>query len=61
MYDALLDVAFQVLPAPCRTQWLSMWPLVCDLVVMASFHNVYVDALHYALQLSLEEKPHMEE
>eukprot|EP00974_Lingulodinium_polyedra_P038639 3702832-Lingulodinium_polyedra.AAC.1 len=62
VYDALLGVGFQILPTPCRTKWLSMWPLVCDFVVMASFHNVYVDAVRYALQFSFEgESPGDEE
>ena len=36
----LFTVTFNVLTVPSMNKWLSVWPLLCDLVLMGSFHRV---------------------
>ncbi len=41
------------LEVPSLVKWLSMWPLVCDIVVMMAFHDVFIAGLRYAFELSV--------
>ena len=51
----LLMVTFNVLSVPSMNKWLSVWPLLCDLVLLGSLHRVFVDALRLTLGETLEE------
>ena len=51
----LFTVTFNVLSVPSMNKWLSVWPLLCDLVLTGSFHRVFVDATRLTLGETLEE------
>ena len=48
-------VTLNVLSVPSMSEWLSVWPLLCDLVLMSSFHRIFVDELRLTLGETLEE------
>ena len=55
MFSILCAVTFLVLPDFSSTRWLSLWSLLCDMTVMCSFHNVFIYAIRYALDLAMDE------
>ena len=52
----LKDVAFHVLPDPALNKWLSMWPLLSDVVAMMCFHKVFLAALDAACNVTSTEQ-----
>ena len=55
MCDLLVLVAFHVLADPSAIKWLAVWPLICDLVPMGSIHTVFLDAVRFALDLTIDD------
>ena len=48
--QSMLDaVCFRMLKVPSSNKWLSMWPLVADLCLMAAFHKVFKVAFQDAV------------
>ena len=56
VFRSVLDVTFHTVAAPCLVKWLSLWPLISDLTVMASFHSVFMEGLRYAIDACHTEK-----
>ena len=52
--EFLFAVAFCVLAIPSLNKWLSMWPVISDIVVMASFHNTLRETLRYVAELEFD-------
>lgn len=54
VYKQLTDVGFHVLAVPSMNKWLSVWPLISDLVFMMCYHNIFIDAVRHALDIALD-------
>lgn len=52
VFGLLLLIGFHTLSVPSLIKWLSVWPLICDLTVMSSFHGVFLDGLRHAFEIT---------
>ena len=50
-FGLLKSVAFHVLGDPALNKWLSVWPLLCRMVTMMSFHRLFLRAIRHACKV----------
>ena len=48
-FDNLLEIGFHVLGDPASNKWYTVWQLFNNLVLMMSFHKVFVAAWRHAM------------
>ena len=54
-FPLAMMVVFTVLPNVALNKWLSVWPLVADIVFMLSCHNIFLEAFRYALGYQIQD------
>ena len=53
--DCCEEVGFHILGDPAINKWLSVYPLVCNVITMQAFHGLFLFALRYACNVQCDE------
>ena len=57
VFQQLMKVGFHVLPEPALNKWNSVWPTVCSILTMVSFHGVFLAGMRHACNVYVTDQP----